>query len=111
MSGRGPRWGSSPVATSTGRKVAASRPPAIAHSNQAGKLAPAMLTTGSHPASPSNPMSAAGFTVPVARLQAVIVARLDSDEGRSPDQLRSGADSFVVRFSTEVVTILTHMNN
>ena len=48
---RGPRYGSTPIAASGGLSAAAPIAPRIAQSIQAGKLAPAMLTTGSHPES------------------------------------------------------------
>jgi hypothetical protein len=46
---RGPSQGSSRVATNNGRNAAAIIVPTMAHNNQAGKLAPAIFTTGSHP--------------------------------------------------------------
>jgi hypothetical protein len=48
---RGPRCDSIPIRASRGYKLAARIDPTIAQSIQAGKFAPAMLTTGSHPAS------------------------------------------------------------
>lgn len=48
---RGPRYGSILIAASGGFSAAAPMAPTIAHSIQAGKFAPAMLTTGSHPES------------------------------------------------------------
>src|SRR5262249_26398104 len=43
-------YGSMPSVTNTGRIAAETKPPTIAHNSQAGKLAPAILMIGSHPA-------------------------------------------------------------
>src|ERR1700733_9841251 len=49
--GSGPRYFSRRVATKSGRITAVRIAPQIAQNSQLGKFAPAILTTGSHPAS------------------------------------------------------------
>jgi hypothetical protein len=90
MRGRGPIYGSIPLSASSGRINPVNNEPTIAHNSQAGKLAPAMFTTGSHPAAINAPAANAGHdkarnSYPPRCHRSQVP---DSDEAGSPNQFK-----------------------